>query len=128
MALRPVAAQILEPPVRLELWLQSFKRFFLWVWIAVIILPLSGYWMIMQIWGGFSVIGVDLKLMHAIGWVMIVIFMFVFFVPYRRMRLALAANDLKNGAAALALVRKLVALNLTLGLVVTIIAGAGRYM
>ncbi|KPJ94342.1 MAG: hypothetical protein AMJ53_05410 [Gammaproteobacteria bacterium SG8_11] len=128
MALRPVAAEILEPPVRLELWLQTFKRFFLWVWLAVILLPLSGYWMIMQIWGGFSSIGLDLKLMHVIGWVMILIFMLVYFVPYRRMRHALAKSDLASAANALALIRKLVALNLTLGLITVVIASAGRYL
>jgi uncharacterized membrane protein len=128
MALRPAAAQMLEPPVRLELWSQTFKRFFLWVWIAIIIIPLSGYWMIMQIWGDFSAIGLDLKLMHAIGWVMILIFMLVFFLPYRRMRHALANSDIAGAANALALIRKLVALNLTLGLIVIAIAGAGRYM
>ncbi|MGD8591686.1 MAG: CopD family protein [Gammaproteobacteria bacterium] len=128
MALRPVAAQILEPPVRLELWLQTFKRFFLWVWIAIVVIPLSGYWMIMQIWGDFSSIGLDLKLMHGIGWVMILIFMLVFFLPYRRMRHALANSDITSAANALALIRKLVALNLTLGLIVIAIAGAGRYL
>lgn len=128
MALRPAAAEVLEPPARLELWVKTFKRFFLWVWVAIILIPASGYWMIMQIWGGFSTIGLDLKLMHVIGWVMILIYMLVFFVPYRRMRLALANNDIKNAANALALIRKLVALNLTLGLIVVIIASAGRYM
>ena len=128
MALRPVAAEILEPPMRLELWLKTFKRFFLWVWMAVIIIPVSGYWMIMQIWGGFGTTGLDLKLMHIIGWVMILIYMVVYFVPYRRMRAALASNDIKTAANGLALIRKLVALNLTLGLVVIVIAGAGRYL
>ena len=128
MALRPAAAEILEPPLRLELWLNTFKRFFLWVWMSVIILPISGYWMIMQIWGGFSAIGLDLKLMHIIGWVMILIYMVVYFVPYRRMRVALASNDIKNAANVLALIRKLVALNLTLGIIVIVIASAGRYL
>jgi uncharacterized membrane protein len=128
MALRPAAAEILEPPVRLELWLQTFKRFFLWVWIAVVIIPLSGYWMIMRIWGSFSAIGLDLKLMHAIGWVMVLIYMLVYFLPYRRMRHALANSDFNSAANALALIRKLIALNLTLGLIVIVIAGAGRYM
>jgi uncharacterized membrane protein len=128
MALRPVAAEILEPSVRLELWSQTFKRFFLWVWLAVLLIPISGYWMIMQVWGSFSVIGMDLKLMHIIGWVMILIFMFVFLVPYRRLKQSLADNDLQSAANALASIRKLVALNLSLGLIVVVIAGAGRYL
>ncbi len=128
MVLRPVAAQLLEPPVRLELWSQTFKRFFLFVWLAVLLIPLTGYWMIMQIWGGFAGVGLDLKLMHIIGWIMILIYLFVFLVPYRRLKQTLAQNDIKSAADALALIRKLVAVNLTLGIVVVVIASGGRYM
>lgn len=128
MALRPVAAQILEPPVRLKLWVETFKRFFLWVWVAIVLIPMTGYWMIVQIWGGLGAVGLDLKLMHGIGWVMILIFMFVFLVPYRRMKRSLSDNDIATAANALALIRKLVALNLTLGFVVVVIASAGRYL
>ena len=46
MALRPVAAKLLEPAVRLSLWVRTLTRFFIWVWLAVIIVPVSGYWMI----------------------------------------------------------------------------------
>lgn len=128
MALRPAAALSLEPPLRLELWSQTFKRFFLWVWLAVILIPITGYWMIFQVWGSFGVIGLDLKLMHIIGWVMILIYMFVFIVPYRRLKQTLAESDIKGAADALALIRKLVALNLTLGMIVIVIAGGGRYL
>ena len=44
MMLRPAAVQVLEPPLRLKLWVQVFKNFFLWVWIAIITLLVSGYW------------------------------------------------------------------------------------
>lgn len=128
MALRPVAAQILEPPVRLELWSKTFAKFFIWVWASVIILPLSGYWMIMQIWGSFQAIGLDLKLMHMVGWVMVLIFLGLFFIPYRRMRHALAEGDFKSAGESLAVIRKIVATNLALGMIVIIIAGGGRYL
>lgn len=128
MALRPVAAEILEPPIRLELWSRTFAKFFAWVWACVILIPATGYWMIMQTWGDLQSVGIDLKLMHILGWVMILIFMFVFFVPYKNMKQAVAQSDIKKAADALALIRKLVALNLTLGLVINVIASAGRYM
>ena len=128
MALRPAAAEILEPPARLKLWSKTFARFFVWVWAAVIIIPASGYWMIFQIWGNLQSVGLDLKLMHIIGWVMVFIFMFVFFVPYRRMNQAIDQQDFPKAGNYLALIRKLVAVNLMLGLVVTAIAGAGRYL
>jgi uncharacterized membrane protein len=128
MALRPVAAEILEPPARLNLWSKTFARFFIWVWAAVIIIPISGYWMIFQIWGSLQSVGLDLRLMHIIGWVMVLIFLFVFFAPYRRMKQAVEQQDYPKAGNNLVLIRRLVAVNLTLGLVVIIIAGAGRYM
>ncbi|MEJ2181584.1 MAG: hypothetical protein P8Y28_14415, partial [Gammaproteobacteria bacterium] len=52
MFLRPVAAEMLEPPVRLQLWSAVFARFFKWVWPIVILLPATGYWMIFSNWDG----------------------------------------------------------------------------
>ena len=54
MALRPVAAKLLEPAVRLSLWARSLSRFFFWVWLAVIIIPVTGYWMIFSAFNGFA--------------------------------------------------------------------------
>jgi len=42
MILRPAAVAALEGPARLKLWANVFQRFFVWVWIAVAILPISG--------------------------------------------------------------------------------------
>jgi len=41
MCLRPIAASQLEPPVRLQLWVGVFGKFFPFVWLAVILLPLT---------------------------------------------------------------------------------------
>ena len=128
MALRPVAAELLEPPLRLNLWSQTFAKFFIWVWVSIIVLPLTGYWMILQIWGGFDATDLSIKLMHIIGWIMILIFLYLFFMPYGRMKQAIAAQDYKTAGNALALIRKIVAVNLTLGLIVVLIAGGGRYL
>ena len=35
MVLRPVAADVLQPPERLRLWNGVFSRFFNWVWLAI---------------------------------------------------------------------------------------------
>ena len=47
MALRPAAASVLEPQQRLTLWSAVFARFFPWVWLAVISILASGYWMLL---------------------------------------------------------------------------------
>ena len=84
MALRPAAAALLEPAQRLPLWAMTFARFFPWVWAAVILLPLTGYWMILNVFGGFGNLALYIHIMQGIGILMMLIFLHVFFAPYRR--------------------------------------------
>lgn len=42
MVLRPAAVAMLQAPERLRLWTDVFRRFFVWVWVAVLVLPISG--------------------------------------------------------------------------------------
>lgn len=128
MALRPVAAKLLEPPIRLALWSNVFARFFPWVWASVIILPLTGYLMIYQTWGGFAHIGMDLKIMHLAGWAMVIIFMYVFFIPFRRMTHAIEEKTYELAGKHLSQIRQLIAINLTIGLIILVVASAGRYL
>jgi len=128
MALRPAAAQVLEPPYRLQLWVQVFKLFFLWVWISVIVIMGTGYWMLFGVFGGFGNAGMHIHLMHGAGIVMVLIYLHVFFAPYRRLRHAVIVQDFAEGGNQLAQIRKLIALNLSLGLIVVVIASGGRYL
>ena len=128
MALRPVAASLLEPPQRLPLWLQVFDKFFPWVWMAIIVLPVTGLWMVYSVYGGFTNVGLYIHLMTGIGTLMILLFLHVYFSPYRRMKQALAANDLPEAGRRLAQIRTIIGANLLLGLLVTVIASAGRFM
>jgi uncharacterized membrane protein len=128
MALRPVAASLLEPPQRLPLWSQVFARFFPWVWAAVIILPTTGLWMVFSVYGGFGHVAPYVHIMTAIGGVMILLFLHVFFAPYRRMKLALAANDIPEAGRRLGQIRIIIGINLVLGLIVTVVASAGRFL
>lgn len=127
MALRPVAASLLDPPQRLPLWAQTFSRFFPWVWVAIITLLVTGLWMIKSVFGGFGQVGLYIHLMAGLGLLMMLLFMHVFFAPYRRMKMALANNDIPEAGRRLAQIRIIIAINLTLGLVVTVIGVAGRY-
>ncbi|PCH61200.1 MAG: hypothetical protein COC05_01945 [Gammaproteobacteria bacterium] len=128
VVLRPVAANLLEPPLRLTLWTQVFKRFFPWVWMAIIILLGTGFWMAFAVFGGMAKIGLHVHLMIALGVVMILLFMHAYFGPFRRLQEALVINDMPAGATKLNQIRKLIAINLILGLLVTIIATGGRYL
>ncbi|HVB49323.1 MAG TPA: DUF4149 domain-containing protein [Burkholderiales bacterium] len=111
MAVRPAALEVLEPPQRLRLWAGIFRRFFLWVWVAVLLILVSGLWMM----GQMRPVPANVQAMAAIGIVMMAIFLHVFFAPFARLKRAVAAEDWKGGGAALNQIRILVGVNLVLG-------------
>ena len=126
MVLR-LAAGELEPPVRAPLWGRVFQKFFPWVWMAVIILPLTGYWMIFAVWGGFANLPIHAHIMHGLGLIMIAVYLHLWFAPYRRFRAALAAEDIPTAGANLNQIRILVTVNLVIGLVNAVVGSTGRY-
>ncbi|MDT8282214.1 MAG: CopD family protein [Gammaproteobacteria bacterium] len=127
-ALRPAAAQVLEPPLRLELWVQVFRRFFIWVWLSIILLLVTGYWMLFSYFGGFAGAGTYIHIMHGGGLLMVFIYLHVFFAPYRSLRQAVIVQDYPLAGAQLNIIRKLVALNTLIGVLVIAVASSGRYL
>lgn len=128
MALRPVAAEQLEPPMRLRLWAGVFGKFFPWVWASIAIILVTGLWIIFSIFGGFANIGMYVHLMFGMGLVMMLIFMHVFFAPYKRLKGAVAAEDWPTGGKALGQIRMLVGINTMIGLLTIMVASGGRYL
>lgn len=124
VCLRPVAAIQLEPPARLRLWRGVFGRFFPWVWGAVPAILASGLAMMLAV--GMKAAPVHWHLMFVLGLVMMLVFAHVYFSPYRRLIRAVDQNDWPAGGAALAQIRKLVALNTTLGFITIAVATIGR--
>ena len=127
MCLRPIAASQLEPPVRLQLWVGVFGKFFPYVWLAVILLPLTGYLMISNIFNGMANAPLYVHLMNGTGSLMIFIYLHVFFAPYQRLKRAVAAQDWPAGGKALAQIRMLIGINMSLGLLTALIASGGRF-
>jgi|ERR1700690_914767 uncharacterized membrane protein len=124
MALRPVAASVLEPPQRLALWAGVFDRFFPWVWASVVLILASGLYMLM-LFGGLAAPHYALAML-ALGVVMILIFGHVYFSPYKKLKRAVAGQDWKAGGAALGQIRRLIGINLSIGLVTIAVALLGR--
>ncbi len=127
VCLRPSAASVLEPPFRLRLWRQVFKRFFPWVWAAVLLLPVTGHGMI-AMFGGFAAVGLHVHIMLGLGYLMIALFMHVFFAPYKHLQRACDAEDWPAAGKRLNQIRQIIAVNLSVGLVVVLVAAAGRYV
>lgn len=124
MALRPVAAAVLEPPQRLRLWAGVFGRFFPWVWASVALILLTGLHMLMTLGGAQAPHYIFTMLV--LGVLMMLIFAHVFFSPYKKLRRAVRAEDWKAGGAALAQIRRLIGLNLSLGLITIAVVFGGR--
>ncbi|MDF2181866.1 CopD family protein [Neptuniibacter sp. CAU 1671] len=126
-ALRPAAVETLEPPARLTLWVAVFNRFFKWVWLAVALLILTGHGMI-ALYGGFGHVGTHVHIMLGTGYLMMAIFAHLFFAPFKRLKLAVSESRWPDAGAQLNLIRKIVAINLTLGIITVLIASGGRYL
>ncbi len=124
--LRPSAGP-LDPAVRIAQWDRVFDRFFRWVWLAVVLLLGTGYWMIFVRFGGFAHLQLYINLMQGLGWIMVLLYLHLWFAPYKRFRRAVAANDIAAAAKAMNGIRHIVATNLTLGLILIPIAATGRY-
>jgi uncharacterized membrane protein len=68
----------------------------------------------------------SVHVMFAIGVVMSLVFAFIRLAPFPRLRSALAAQQLPAAAAHLDLIRRLVAVNLVLGVLTIAVATLGR--
>ncbi len=126
MCLRP-ALGALDPPQRLRLMQGTFRKFFPWVWAAVILLLASGYWMVFMTFGGMAHLPLHVHVMQGIGWIMIALFLWLFHRPWLAFRRAVDAQEWPKAAANLDRIRQIIAVNLPLGLVVVIIGASGRY-
>ncbi len=126
MVLRP-SLGFLEPPQRLTLWNHVFGKFFVWVWIAVVVLPATGYGQVYMDFGDFAAAGLHVRIMHIMGLVMIALFLFLFFVTFRAYRQAVAAADWPRAGRLLVVIRRIVATNLVLGLVTSAVGTSGRF-
>jgi uncharacterized membrane protein len=124
--LRP-AATTLDLPLRLPVWSRVFERFFLWVIAAIVLLLASGYAMVFGSWGGFRGLPLYVNLMQALGIIMVLLFLHLYFAPWRRFRNAVARRDWAEGGRQLGQIRMIVTINLMLGLIVVAIGGSGPY-
>lgn len=126
VVLRPAAAG-LEAPQRLTLWKGVFDLFFPWVWAAVFLLPMTGYWMVQMDMGGFRNVGLHVHVMHGIGLIMIGLFVYLYGGPYRRFAEAVAEGDWPAAGAGIAAIRRVVGINLILGVAAVVVGSSGRF-
>ncbi|WP_160106844.1 CopD family protein [Pseudomonas izuensis] len=124
MVLRPAALKALEGPARLKLWLEVFQGFFRWVWVAVVLLPVSGVGMLNLHFTGFENAPRYVEVMMGLYVVMTALFIRIQALMLPELRTAVEAQDWPVGAAVLGRIRRVVGINLIVGLVVVAIASA----
>ncbi len=124
MVVRPAAVSALEGPARLKLWEQIFPRFFRWVWAAVIVLPVTGMGMLHLRFAGFEAAPRYVHMMIGLYLVMLALFLRIQALQLPELRRAIATEDWPVGAAVLGRIRRLVGINLLVGLVLVGIAAA----
>lgn len=124
--MRPAAVATLEPPQRLPFLAAALGRFFSLVAASLVLLWGSGIAMFAQL----SVAGgkppLSWNLMAAIALVMTAVFTVIWLRRHPAMLAALADGDLRAAASALDGIRRLVALNLWLGMLTIAVATVGR--
>lgn len=124
VALRPALTN-LPPPLRLPLLTATLATFFRWVALAVVTIIGTGFLMIV-VMGGFAKVGAYVHVMTVLGLVMAMIYGFVMAVPFPRARAAVAAGNWETAGPALTQIRRLVVVNLVLGLVTLTVAILGH--
>lgn len=123
MALRPAVVQTLEGPFRLKLWGNTLSQFFPWVNISIILLITSG---LVMIYTSNIQLVAYLKIMIGLGVVMMLIFGHVYFAAFKKLKQAIIVEDWETGKSKLAQIRKLIGINLLLGLILVTIVGIAK--
>ncbi|HEX2666890.1 MAG TPA: CopD family protein [Gammaproteobacteria bacterium] len=127
LAARPVLAE-LETLLRARIWAGFFRRFFPWVWTAIVVLLASGIYMVFNSFDGFAHAPLFVNLMMGLGVLMMALFGHINSVPYPRLKQAVEAKDVEQALKAMGQIRQVMGLNLALGIIVVLIAMSGAYL
>ena len=119
LVLRPGLA-VLEPAQRLALHVPVLRRFLLVIWHAMPLILITGFLMVFGLYGGFANLPWAVNLMMLGGIVMAIVFLILFFGPWRAMRAA-------PGPGPLDRIRRLITINLWLGLITVVLGALGHF-
>src|SRR5262249_58149226 len=110
-----------------QLWRRVFSRFFPWVWASIVVLLASGYSMLFLRFGGFRTAPLHVNVMQLTGIIMMLLFLYLNFAPWRRFARAVQEKAFSDAAAELGQVRRVIMINLVLGLLTVIAGASGRF-
>lgn len=124
---RPAAVALLPPPQRIPLLRQVLGRFFTGVWVALVVLWLSGGWLLPAL-GGMAAQAWPIHAMIGLALVMTLVFALIYFLPFRRLKTLVVEERWPDAGTKLEQIRKLVWLNALLGLLLLLAVSGGRYI
>ncbi|MEN9669774.1 MAG: hypothetical protein RL018_51 [Pseudomonadota bacterium] len=111
--LRPVVTTQLQPTQRLPLMAGVMGRFFPLVWFSIAALLITGTGMLMTV--GMKAAPTGWHMMLGIGLLMFALFGHVYFGPFKRLKLAVAASDWPEAGRRLGQIQAMVKMNFVLG-------------
>ena len=118
VVIRP-SLSVLEPIQRIALHTQIFRRFFLIVWHVMPLILLSGFAALFGLFGGPATAPWNISVMMLLGLIMSAVFLLIVFGPYARFR---RSTDRTTIVASMDRIRKLIAVNLVLGIITVVVA------
>jgi uncharacterized membrane protein len=124
-AVRPSLPLIEAPPQRVRFIAAVFARMFAAVAVAIVLLFASGLSLV-ALSGGFGALHWGVHAMLAIALVMAAIFAWIRFGPYARLLRVVDAQQWPAAAESLGAIRRLIGVNLALGVLVFAVATLGR--
>lgn len=124
-AVRPALPLIEAPPQRVRFAAAVFARLFAAVAAAIVVLFGSGLALVVGA-GGFARVHWSVHAMLAVALVMAAVFALIRWGPYARLRAAVQAGQWAAGAEQLWAIRRLIGVNLVLGVSVFGLATVGR--
>ncbi len=127
LVLRP-ALPDLPAQARMPFFAKVLKRFFILVWHAVVVILVSGYLLVSGVFGGFGNAPVYVHIMHGLGLIMAGLFVFLFFFVFLPFRKAVSGTQTGDVQQLAGRMRLIVTINLIIGIVIVIVAAAGKYV
>jgi uncharacterized membrane protein len=111
----------------LQLAQRALRRFFPWVWVSFLVLFVSGYVVMFATYASFAAAPLYINLMQAISWVMIALFAWLFFVPWREFNYDIDEEKWPAAGANLTRIDTINLVNLFLGIIEVVIGSTGHY-
>lgn len=123
-----LATRNMEQATLLSLWHRVLSRFFVWAWIGIGLILISGIAMVFLEFGGFSGIPAIHRANMLIGIPAILLYIYLYFFPWRRFRQALAINESHAAEVRIREARVIMSIIVTLGVIASVVSLAGRFV